>query len=50
MSLLHAEVGWSGRGAFLGLAATLNAFVDIGVGRRWREGSVRPYVALHIVF
>jgi len=50
LSLLHADVGWSGRGPFIGLAATLNAFADIGVGRRLSGRAIRPYASLHVVF
>jgi dienelactone hydrolase len=50
MSLLHADLGWSGRGPFLGLAVTLNPFVDLGVAHRFKSGSLRPYLSLHLVF
>jgi dienelactone hydrolase len=50
MSLLHADLGWSGRGPFLGLAATLNAFVDLGIAHRFHSGSLRPYLSFHVVF
>jgi hypothetical protein len=49
MSLLNANVGLSGRGPFLSLAATVNAYVDVGVARRL-GGSTRPYVSWHVVF
>src|SRR5207302_4128222 len=41
MSLLHADLGWSGRGPFIGLAGTVSAYIDVGVGRRFTGGSVR---------
>jgi len=50
MSLLHANLGWSGRGAFLSLAITLNAFLDVGLARRFHRQTVRPYASFHIVF
>jgi dienelactone hydrolase len=50
MGFLHADLGWTGRGPFLGLALTMNAFVDLGVGHRLRGKDVKPYVSLHIVF
>jgi dienelactone hydrolase len=50
MALLHADLGLTGRGPFLGLAVTLNAFVDLGVGRRLGGRDVKPYVSLHLVF
>jgi dienelactone hydrolase len=50
LSGLHADLGWSGRGPFVGLAATLNPFVDLGLGHRCGGGRFRPYVSLHVVF
>ena len=50
MALLHADLGWSSRGPFVGLAATLNAFVDVGVGHRLGGKAIKPYVSLHVVF
>jgi hypothetical protein len=50
MSLLHADLGWSGRGPFIGLAATLTTFIDLGLGHRFTGGSVRPYLSVHVVF
>jgi hypothetical protein len=50
MSLLHADLGWSGRGPFLGLAATLNPFLDVGLAQRVSAGVIRPYASVHIVF
>lgn len=50
LSLLHADVGMSGRGPFLGVAATVNAFVDVGAARRLGGRKVRPYASLHFAF
>ena len=50
MSLLHLDLGWSGRGPFAGLAATLNGFVDLGLGHRLNGRGVQPYLSLHVVF
>lgn len=50
MPLLSANVGMSGRGPFVGLAATVNTFADVGVGRRLGGSKFRPYVSLHVVF
>jgi hypothetical protein len=50
MSLLHGDLGWSGRGPFIGLAATLNAYLDAGVGHRFGGSVERPYASVHIVF
>jgi len=50
MSLLHVDLGWTGRGPFAGLAATVNGFLDLGAGRRLNGRSFRPYVSVHVVF
>lgn len=50
MSLVHLDLGESGRGPFLGLAATINPYVDIGVEQRVTGRPIQPYVSLHIVF
>jgi dienelactone hydrolase len=50
MSLLHTDLGWSGRGPFIGLAGTVNGFMDLGLGHRFSGGGIRPYFSLHIVF
>ena len=50
MSLLNANLGLSGRGPFIGLAATVTPFIDIGFARRWRGGDVTPYASFHVVF
>jgi dienelactone hydrolase len=50
MALLHADLGLTGRGPFVGLAVTLNAFVDLGMGRRLAGSAVKPYLSLHVLF
>jgi dienelactone hydrolase len=50
MSLLHADIGISGRGPFVGLAATVNQYIDAGVARRLGGRRIRPYLSVHIVF
>lgn len=50
MSLLHADLGWSGKGPFIGIAVTVNPYVDIGYGHRFFAETVRPYMSLHFVF
>jgi len=50
MSLLHTDLGLTIQGPFIGLAATLNGFVDLGLGRRFSGGAIQPYLSLHIVF
>ncbi len=49
VSLLHADLGLTGRGLFLGLGATVTPFVDAGVSPRFDGRGVRPYVAFHVV-
>ncbi len=50
MSLLHLDLGISGRGLFGGLALTVNPSLDIGVGRHLNGSGYRPYASLHLVF
>ncbi|HLV79303.1 MAG TPA: hypothetical protein VKT32_03445, partial [Chthonomonadaceae bacterium] len=50
MSLFNLHLGWSGRGPFVGLAATLNAYMDLGLGRRLNGRTLRPYLSFHLVF
>jgi dienelactone hydrolase len=50
LSLLHTDLGWSGRGPFLGLAATLNPFIDVGIAHRFTGQRIHPYISLHIAF
>jgi len=49
LSLLHADLGLTGRGLFLGVGATVTPFVDLGVSPRFDGHSVRPYLAFHVV-
>jgi dienelactone hydrolase len=49
MSLLHADLGLTGRGPFLGLAATLTNHADFGLGYRFLADAIRPYFSFHIV-
>jgi len=49
LSLLHADLGLTGRGLFLGLGATVTPFVDVGVSPRFDGRGVRPYLAFHVV-
>lgn len=50
LSLLHGDLGWSGRGPFAALALTVNPFVDVGLGQRLGAKSPRPYLSFHVVF
>ncbi|MGC8668754.1 MAG: alpha/beta hydrolase family protein [Chthonomonadales bacterium] len=49
-SMMHLDLGWSGRGFFNGLALTLSQCLDVGIGRRWNGRSAKPYLSLHLVF
>lgn len=49
-ALLHSDLGWSGRGPFVSLAVTVNAFVDAGIAQRLGAKSPRPYLSLHLTF
>lgn len=50
LSLLHANVGITGRGPFASVAATVNQFADIGIGRRLKGERFRPYISLHLAY
>jgi hypothetical protein len=50
MALLHANVGWSGRGPFASVATTVNQFVDVGLARHFSGDKIRPYASFHIVY
>lgn len=47
LPVLQGALGLSGRGPFLGVGATVNAFLDIGYAARLRDGHWRPYVSVH---
>jgi len=50
MSLLSANIGLGSRGPFVGVAATVNQFIDIGLGRRLSGDKIRPYASFHFVY
>jgi dienelactone hydrolase len=50
LPLLSANMGMSGRGPFIGLAATVNSSADVGLGQRLDRAKFRPYVSMHMVF
>jgi dienelactone hydrolase len=50
MSLIGANLGISGRGPFVGLAATVTPYIDIGVVHRYRGDGLKPYASFHVVF
>lgn len=49
-NLFTANAGLSGRGPFLGIAATVSSYIDVGVARRLRGDRVTPYVSFHVVY
>ena len=49
VSLIHADLGLTGRGLFIGLGATVTPFVDVGASPRFDGRGVRPYLAFHVV-
>jgi dienelactone hydrolase len=50
MSLLSGNLGLSGRGPFVGLAATATPFIDVGLGHRFGGQGLKPYASFHVVF
>ncbi len=51
MSLLSANLGLSGRGPFVGFAATATQFIDVGFAHRINGGQgLKPYASFHVVF
>jgi hypothetical protein len=51
MSLLGANLGISGRGPFVGFAATATPFIDLGYAYRLNGGrGLKPYASFHVVF
>lgn len=50
MSLLSANLGLSGRGPFVGFAATATPFIDLGLGHRLGGEGLKPYASFHVVF
>ncbi len=49
-TLIGANAGISGRGPFLGVAANLTSYLDLGVGRRLDGNRFRPYASFHFVY
>jgi hypothetical protein len=49
-TLIGANAGLSGRGPFLGVAANLTPYFDLGMGRRLNGNRFRPYASLHFVY
>jgi dienelactone hydrolase len=50
IALLHIDAGLDGLGPFLGLAATVNRYVDAGFGARPGQNRAKPYISLHVAF
>ncbi len=50
LSWVHADVGMTGRGPYVGIAATITRFVDLGYGRRLGGHKFRPYVGTQLAF
>ncbi len=50
LSWVHADVGMSGAGPYVGLAATVTQFFDLGIGRRLGGKRFRPYVGAQVAF
>ena len=50
LAWVHADVGFTGRGPYVGLAATITSFVDIGYGRRLGGRKFRPYIGTQVAF
>ena len=49
-SLLHGDLGYSGRGPYAGVGVTVNRYFDVGVGRRLNGDHFRVYGGLGVVF
>jgi dienelactone hydrolase len=49
-TLFGVNVGMSGRGPFLGVAANVTSYFDLGVARRWNGNRIKPYASLHFVY
>lgn len=50
LAWVHADVGLTGRGPYVGIAATITSFIDVGYGRRLGGNKFRPYVGTQIAF
>ena len=49
-SLLHADLGLSGRGPYAGVGVTVNRYIDLGYGRRLFGDKFRVYGNVGVVF
>ncbi len=49
-SLIHADLGMSGRGPYAGVGVTVNRYIDLGYGRRLFGDKFRVYGSVGVVF
>ena len=49
-SLLHGDLGYSGRGPYAGVGLTVNRYIDLGYGRRLNGDKFRLYGGVGVVF
>ena len=49
-SLIHGDLGYSGRGPYAGVGVTVNRYIDLGVGRRLNGDKFRVYGGVGVVF
>ena len=49
-SLIHGDLGYSGRGPYAGVGVTVNRYLDLGVGRRLNGDKFRVYGGVGVVF
>ena len=49
-SLIHADLGMSGRGPYAGIGLTVNRYIDLGYGRRLFGDKFRIYGGVGVVF
>ncbi len=49
-SLIHGDLGMSGRGPYAGVGVTVNRYVDLGYGRRLFGDKFRLYANVGVVF
>lgn len=49
-ALFSANLGMSTQGPFVGVAATVNSYIDVGIARRFSGDEFKPYASFHIVF
>jgi hypothetical protein len=52
MAVAHLDLGMTGRGPFIGVAATVTSCMDLGVASRISRtvATPRPYLGFHLTF